>query len=157
MKQFSCIGTSWNIWNIQSTSSLECKSVRSFTGLALVSPVSPTTIPSDKTAFHDVSCPAQIILGLYILHHFANFPHISNISIFLCAPSGLERGRHYKVCVDVDGVGSLQMVDTLREAGQFRYDHFFVYLKIGDPEARIVDYMFRVDPLGFRCPSLGHT
>ena len=29
---------------------------------------------------------------------------------------GLQPGRHYKVCADIDGVGDLRMVDSLQEA-----------------------------------------
>ena len=64
--------------------------------------------------------------------HFATCPYFS-------VSSGLERGRHYKVCADMDGVGSLQMV------GQGWY--MLAYLKLGDPETKLVDGMF-----GFRCP-----
>lgn len=75
--------------------------------------------------------------------HFATCPYFS-------VSSGLERGRHYKVCADMDGVGSLQMVDTLREAGQGWYIRYMLaYLKLGDPETKLVDGMFR---FGFRCP-----
>lgn len=87
-----------------------------FGGAWLDLPVSPTTIPSYDT-------PRFIMFHVQLKINFWTIlgPYIFVTCLYFSVSSGLERGRHYKVCADMDGVGSLQMVDTLREVGQGWY------------------------------------
>ena len=92
--------------NIQSTWSIRVQK-RWLGGAWLAMPVSPT-IPLVCIVSWCMSSSNRIILD-------HSGPVAFCHSLFLRA-SGLERGRHYKVCADMDGVGSLLMVDTLQEA-----------------------------------------
>ena len=61
------------------------------------------------------------ILQIQMIQIICNFS--SKFPLSRLSPlSGLERGRHYKVCADMDGLGSLQMVDSLQEAETLHFE-----------------------------------